>query len=68
MKTFFNSCSFAGAIRFRDALYGGRTEVFNMHLFEEEGSSIKYLDVQSLYPFVLYSKKYPIDQPTCIVS
>jgi len=36
-----------------------------MHAVAEEGKSkIKYLDIQSLYPFVNYSFKYPVGHPT----
>ena len=36
-----------------------------MHAIAEEGKSkIKYLDIQSLYPFVNYSFKYPVGHPT----
>jgi len=38
-----------------------------MHCVAEEGKSkIKYLDIQSLYPFVNYSFNYPVGHPTII--
>ena len=68
MKNFFNDCFAGGAIRLRDSLFGGRTEVFKMHLEEKEGWEIKYLDVTSLYPYVLFSKDFPVSQPICHVN
>jgi hypothetical protein len=63
MQRFFDDCLFAGAIKMREALCGGRTEVFQMHVEADDDHEIKYLDVQSLYPYQLYSKKFPIGQP-----
>ena len=37
----------------RDALYGGRCETFALHDESTNRSVIKYVDVQSLYPYVL---------------
>lgn len=65
MKTFFNNCLVSDAIKLRDALNGGRTEVFRMNKQSEAGWKIKYVDVQSLYPYVLYSKRFPTSQPVC---
>ena len=30
MRDFFENCEFAGALKLRDALFGGRVEVFNL--------------------------------------
>jgi hypothetical protein len=68
MRAFFDNCLTAGAIRLRDALAGGRTEVFQMHMTADDDNVIKYLDVQSLYPYQLYSKSFPVSQPQCKVN
>ncbi|XP_074604063.1 uncharacterized protein LOC141857463 [Brevipalpus obovatus] len=50
----------------RESFFGGRT---NNIKFSHECSSdeeIKYMDVNSLYPYVLKSKKYPVGHPTVI--
>ncbi len=39
---------------FREAYYGGRVDVFRM-----KGKNLYYYDVNSMYPYVMYSKEYP---------
>ena len=36
----------------REALYGGRCKTFSLHASCTDTSVIKYVDVQSLYPYV----------------
>ncbi|XP_074602569.1 uncharacterized protein LOC141856202 [Brevipalpus obovatus] len=50
----------------RESFFGGRTN--NIKFYHECSSDeeIKYMDVNSLYPYVLKSKKYPVDHPTVI--
>jgi hypothetical protein len=67
MREFYDNCHDTGAIRFRDAFFGGRTSVEWMHAEAEEGYKIKYMDIQSLYPSVNFSTNYPVGQPTCKV-
>ena len=51
-------------MQFREAFFGGRTGIEQMHCVAEEGRSvIKYLDIQSLYPYVNYSYGYPVGHP-----
>ena len=45
----------------RKALYGGRTEVFRR--FAPPGSKIHYVDVNSLYPYVMESRDLPCGDP-----
>lgn len=45
----------------RRALYGGRTEVFQRKA--PEGSTIHYVDVNSLYPYVMESRDLPCGDP-----
>jgi len=42
----------------RKSYYGGRTEVFRMY-----GENLNYYDVNSLYPYVMYTKSMPVDLP-----
>ena len=46
----------------RDAVKGGRTEVFRMHVVVRNPNrqTIRYLDVNSLYPFVMSMTKFPV--------
>lgn len=43
---------------FRGAYYGGRTEVFKRH-----GENIHYYDVNSMYPYCMKTKPYPLGHP-----
>ena len=44
---------------------GGHTEVFHMHAIvkDPEKQSIKYLDVNSLYPYVMANIDFPVGHP-----
>ena len=44
----------------RDALYGGRCKTFSLHASGTDTSVRKYIDVQSLYPYVCKNKHYPL--------
>jgi hypothetical protein len=48
----------------KDGFFGGRVECFKLI---DEGE-IKSLDVNSLYPSVLASKKFPVGHPSIIIS
>jgi len=48
----------------RRALYGGRTEVFRR--VAPAGSKIHYVDVNSLYPYVMESRDLPCGDPTWV--
>ena len=52
----------------RDALYGGRCKTFSLHAESSEESVVKYVDVQSLYPYVCKNKHYPIGHPRCLLE
>lgn len=51
----------------RDAIYGGRTEVFKLHFKPGRGEKIRYIDFCSLYPFVNWRGKYPLRHPKQIL-
>jgi hypothetical protein len=48
----------------KDAFFGGRVECFKLVDEGEIGS----FDVNSLYPFVLATKKFPVGHPTIVIS
>ena len=56
-----------GYLNVRDAMFGGRTMNFR-HLVncEESDERIWHSDIVSMYPYVLYSKEYPLEHPTVI--
>ena len=47
----------------RDALYGGRTEVFTSEAQGTQDEPIHYTDITSLYPYVCRNKRFPIGHP-----
>ena len=48
----------------RDAFYGGRTGNVVTNVFTRASQKIRYIDVCSLYPFVLKTGSFPIRHPT----
>ncbi|XP_037915062.1 uncharacterized protein LOC119653974 [Hermetia illucens] len=49
----------------RDAVYGGRTEVFRTYAkINAQNEIIRYLDFTSLYPYINKYAPYPIGHPT----
>ena len=50
----------------RNAAKGGRTKVFRMHALVKnpDKQSIRYLDVNSLYPYVMSITEFPVGHPT----
>ena len=49
----------------KDAFFGGRVETFRLICENEE---CEYVDVTSLYPYVISRKKFPVGHPTIILS
>ena len=52
LQNFIESLDMVPPLDPRDAFFGGRTEVFTLFKEVENGESIKYYDVTSLYPFI----------------
>ena len=55
-----------GPIAIRDALYGGRTNNLKFVKNCDENEEICYVDVCSLYPYVLKYREFPINHPVLI--
>lgn len=68
IKAHIDTYSLSDPINPRDALYGGRCETFKLHAVSGTDSVIKYVDVQSLYPYVCKNKHYPIGHPKCLIG
>ena len=49
----------------RDSMKGGRTEVFQMHchIADPRNQCLKYLDVNSLYPYKMSRVEFPMGHP-----
>jgi G:T-mismatch repair DNA endonuclease (very short patch repair protein) len=67
MKAFFSDLNVKGRIDPRDAFSGGITHAFKMMAQADDTHEISHYDVVSLYPFVNYSKRYPVGMPKIIV-
>jgi hypothetical protein len=52
----------------REAFYGGRTETFDTNRQTQNDEKIKYVDVTSLYPYVMKVEPYPIGHPITITE
>ena len=63
-----SSFALSDPITLRSALYGGRTETICLHAYGDDRSSIRYIDVTSLYPYVCKRKTYPIGHPKCLIG
>ena len=52
----------------RDSFFGGRTNGVRLHYKVDEGENIKYIDINSLYPYVNKTKTYPVGYPEILVN
>ena len=55
-------------IKPRDAFYGGRTEAIGLYreASPEKGEQLKYVDFNSLYPFINKYARYPVKHPVVV--
>ena len=55
-------------IKPRDAFYGGRTEAIGLYreAAPEKGEQLKYVDFNSLYPFINKYARYPVKHPVVV--
>ena len=65
LQQFLQTVDIQDPLNPRDALYGGRTNA--TRLYCEEGD-MRYVDVCSLYPYVLKYKAFPVGHPEVITS
>ena len=68
IKEHIESYSMSSPLTPRDALYGDICETFSLHASCTDTSVIKYVDVQSLYPYVCKNKHYTIGHPRCLIG
>jgi len=59
----FYMCSKELNDEFRNAYFGGRTEIFRMVAPELKGEYYYYYDINSLYPFIMRNNSFPISKP-----
>ena len=60
LKAFLDDLDMVRPLDPQDAFYGGRTGAVSLYAKAEEGETIKYCDVTSLYPWVNKYKEYPV--------
>ena len=59
IKEHVENYSLSSPLTPREALYGGRCEIFSLHASCTDTSVITYVDVQSLYPYVCKNNTIP---------
>jgi len=64
VKDVLQTCDISSPINPKDAFFGGRVETFKM-LDCDEGKK-NYVDVCSLYPFVVSRKMFPVGHPVVL--
>ena len=52
----------------REAFFGGRTNVVQLHRTADPGEEIRYYDYTSLYPWVNKNARYPVGHPQFIYA
>ena len=52
----------------RDSFFGGRTNGVRLHCVAAAGEEIRYVDINSLYPYVNKTKTYPVGHPEILVN
>jgi len=65
-KTGLYMCDKKTNDEFRQAYFGGRTEIFKMNAPELKDDYYLYYDINSLYPHVMKEYPYPVSQPTVL--
>ena len=65
---FISNNTIIEALKPRDALYGGRTNAFQLYYKCKANEKIKYYDFTSLYPAVQKQEVYPIGHPEVLTS
>ncbi|XP_071086345.1 uncharacterized protein [Haliotis cracherodii] len=55
-----------GPLNPRDAFYGGRTNATRLCYEAQEGETIKYIDICSLYPYICKTGAFPTGHPTLL--
>ena len=63
LKEFLSTLKIVEPLNPRDAFFGGRTNATVLHYEAKLNEMIKYADINSLYPFVNKTRKYPIGHP-----
>lgn len=68
LKQCVNELGLIEPLKPKDCLYGGRTESFILYKDTAENEKIRYIDVNSLYPYVQRSKIFPEGHPEILLN
>ena len=68
MRQFIETLDIQDPLKPREALYGGRTNATRLWYEAGPGEEIRYIDICSLYPYVLKYGIFPVGHPTIITE
>ena len=68
LRAFLEQHQVVSPLQPRDAFFGGRTNAVRLHHHVEEGETVRYQDVTSLYPWVNKYAIYPVQHPHIITN
>ena len=68
VKHFLSSFDLVPPLQPRDAFFGGRTGTVTLHATVGQNQEIRYVDINSLYPWVNKHCEYPIGHPQIITK
>lgn len=66
MKQFLDTFDIVTDLEPRDAFFGGRVNGFKLFRDAQPDETIEFIDICSLYPYVMKFRRYPISHPTII--
>ena len=65
---FLNTFLLAEPMNPRDSFFGGRTNGVRLHCETATDEEIRYVDINSLYPYVNKTKTYPVGHPEILIN
>ena len=63
-----NSHTLINYIEPRESLRGGRVNASTLYFAAQNGLSANYADIKSLYPYVMYTKAFPVGHPKVLIG
>ena len=67
-KQFVESLNISSPLNPREAFFGGRTNAARLYYEAKNGEIIKYADINSLYPWVNKTQRYPLGHPKILTG
>ena len=66
LQEFAKTCDTVKPLKIRDSFFGGRVSPVMLYYEAQQGERIRYVDVTSLYPFIMLWGSYPLNHPVII--